>query len=83
MLRRASGSICNGHPAGKVVENQVVTNGKFPFSLVRRASNQVVGGSNPSGRTKINDLDAGFSSAVLLTKLNSTNFPKAARRGVC
>jgi hypothetical protein len=32
-------------------------------------SNQVVGGSNPSGRTKIKDLDAMFLSAVLLTQI--------------
>jgi hypothetical protein len=38
-------------------------------------SNQVVGGSNPSGRTKINDLGAKFLGAVLLAKQNSTNFP--------
>ena len=44
------------------------------------SSNQVVGSSNLSGRTKINKLDAMFLGAVLLTKLNSTmNFPQAAR----
>jgi hypothetical protein len=43
------------------------------------SSNQVVGGSNPSGRTKIKDLDADFFNAVLLTKLNSTNFAPLVR----
>jgi hypothetical protein len=50
---------------------------------VRQASNQVVGGSNPSGRTKINGLGAKFLGAVLLTHLNSTtSFPagKAIRQ---
>jgi hypothetical protein len=28
VLRRALGSICNGHPASEVVKNQVVTNAK-------------------------------------------------------
>jgi hypothetical protein len=28
VLRRALGSICNGHPASKVVKNQDVTNSK-------------------------------------------------------
>ena len=72
MLRRALGSICNGHPASEVVKNQRLTIDKNPISRVRRASNQVVGGSNPSGRTKINGLDAMFFGAVLLTKFNST-----------
>jgi len=45
---------------------------KRAILTVRKASNQVVGGSNPSGRTKIKDLDALFFSAVLLTNLNST-----------
>jgi hypothetical protein len=53
------------------------------FSILRRmeyaSSNQGVGGSNPSGRTRIKDLDPGFFSAVLLTKLNSTNFAPPAR----
>jgi hypothetical protein len=40
------------------------------------SSNQVVGGSDPSGRTKINGLEARFLGAVLLARSNSTmNFP--------
>jgi hypothetical protein len=35
----------------------------------RRTSNQGVGGSNPSGRTKIKDLDAGFFGAVLIDQI--------------
>src|SRR5882762_8272522 len=51
VLRRALGSICNGHPASEVVENQIVTIDKTPLSMVRLASNQGVRGSNPFGRT--------------------------------
>jgi hypothetical protein len=43
------------------------------------SSNQGVRGSNPFGRTFFQDLDAEFFSAVLLTKLNSTNFPHPTR----
>jgi len=45
------GSIFNGHPASEVVKYQLLAIVKNPISTVRRASNQVVGGSNPSGRT--------------------------------
>jgi hypothetical protein len=58
---------------------QLLAIAKNPNLAVLRASNQVVGGSNPSGRTKIKDLDAVFLGAVLLTKLNSTNFAPLVR----
>jgi hypothetical protein len=57
VLSRALGSICNGHPASEVVKNQSVAVIKIPNLTVRQASNQVVGGSNPSGRTKVHFLN--------------------------
>jgi hypothetical protein len=43
VLRRALGSICNGHPASEIDLKQVLTIAITECSMVRRASNQVVG----------------------------------------
>jgi mRNA-degrading endonuclease HigB of HigAB toxin-antitoxin module len=51
VLRRALGSICNGHPASEVVKYQLVAIAKFPISTERPATNQVVRSSSLSGRT--------------------------------
>jgi hypothetical protein len=80
VLSRALGSICNGHSASDIDKYQQVTFTQTRISTVWQASNQGVGGSNPSGRNKINKLGAMFLGAVLLTHLNSTICASAALR---
>jgi hypothetical protein len=46
VLRRALGSICNGHPASEVVKNQLHTIVKNSISTVRLATNQEAGSLN-------------------------------------
>jgi hypothetical protein len=51
MLSHARLWISNGHPASVVVRNQLLAIERNLISTARRASNQVVGGSSPSGRS--------------------------------
>jgi hypothetical protein len=55
-----SGDFATDIPRAWLLRINDLQKSKFPNFLSHKASNQVVGGSNPSGRTKIKDLAAMF-----------------------
>ena len=90
VLRRALGSICNGHPASEVVKNQVLANYKNAYFMRPLSHNPKVVGSNPTPATNSNLLickgfiylgQSGPIEACSDAAIPTENYPVASEHG--